>query len=145
MKKVIFLDLALVLMLSACGGVQANVPNDTYSKQTQAIVENYMKAVKKHDSDALEALRADDYAFSDCSRSANCYTTEGHAANLYLTIWFGDPVHQFVFHSYNILPNGVFAVIQLSYKFPNDGIPSFIPGTIILKINNGKIKTETWY
>lgn len=145
MKKVIFLALALVLMLSACGGVQATVPNDTYSKQTQAIVENYMKAVKNHDSNVLMALRADDYVFSDCTKSANCYTTEEPEANSYLTIWFGDPVNQVVFHSYNILPNGVFAVIQASFKFPNDDMPSFVPGTIILKINNGKIKTETWY
>ena len=104
-----------------------------------------MKAVKNHDKNALMALRADDYVFSDCSKGANCYTTEGPDANSYLSIWFGDPSHQFVFHSYNILPNGVFTVIQASYKLPNDGIPSFIPGTIILKINNGKIKTETWY
>jgi ketosteroid isomerase-like protein len=145
MKKALILSIAVTIALSACGGVKADVPDNSIAKATQAIVEQWITAYQAYDSEALLSLYSDDIIWMDYGYNDGPY----HKAELNNAVrgWFDSKMLKVEVNSYTITWDGHFAVIQGVYS-ENTGITSkwaSTPAVAILEFKDGKIIRETWY
>jgi hypothetical protein len=144
MKKLFLLTLFFVFLLSACGGVEARVPDDSYAKESQAVVEKWIAAFNDLDAEALLSLYSNDFTFMDCGLNYSCDYEDLGSLGGFVPQSFRGEDFKVETQSYMITNFGRFAVLQVMYAEP-PGIPTSIPATVILEFKDGKILNETWY
>ena len=144
MKKLFLLTLFFVFLLSACGGVEARVPDDPYTKESQVVVEKWIVAFKDLDAEALLSLYSDEFTFVDCGLNFTCDVEDLVNLQGVVPLSFRQEGFKVETQSYMITAFGRFAVLQVMYAEP-PGIPTSTPATVILEFKDGKILNETWY
>ena len=144
MKKLLLVTFLFTLVLSACGRVEAMVPDDPYAKESQVVVEKWIVAFKDLDAEALLSLYSDEVTFVDCGYNINCDTERLVDLQGAVPIAFREEGFKVETQSYMITASGRYAVLQVMYAEP-PGIPTSTPATVILEFKDGKILKEMWY
>jgi ketosteroid isomerase-like protein len=145
MKKAFILAIAVALVLTACGGIKADVADNDVAKATQAIVEKWIAANQAYDAYAILSLYSDDITWMDYGYNDGPYHKVG--LNGAVHEWFASEALKVEVKSYLVTRDGHFAVIQAIYS-EKDGITgkwASTPAVAILEFKDGKITHETWY
>jgi hypothetical protein len=142
MKKLFLLAIFLTLILTACGGVKATVPDNNYAKESKAIVDKWITAFNNSDTEGLISLYADDIDLSICD-SSTCEHASLAEAKYIIPIDL--PTQKFKVQSYFTTSYGEYAVLNGIYSRTNKPGSPYTPATVILKIYEDKITAETWY
>ena len=144
MKKLFLLTFFFAIALSACGGNEATVPDNTYAKETQQIVEKWIAANQNRDAEALMSLYSTDLSFVECN-GATCDVSTYAELDYGVPLDLSRPEYKVEVHSYFVTDVGVYVSIQVTFQDPEYISRNSTPATIILEIHNGLITKETWY
>jgi len=144
MKRIFFPVIVFVFLLTACAGVKARVPDDTYAKESQVVVEKWIAAFRDLDAEALLSLYSDEVTFVDCGLNFTCDVEDLVNLQGVVPLSFRQEGFKVETQSYMITAFGRFAVLQVMYAEP-PGIPTSTPATVILEFKDGKILKEMWY
>jgi hypothetical protein len=146
MKKPFLATVLLAIGLSACGGVDARVPDDTYAKESQAIAEKWISANHELDAQALLSLYSKDLTWRDCGMNYSCDVLSLADLQGVVPLSFRNEGFTAEADSYMVTNGGRFAVLQVMYADPGPGGPTTpIPATVLLEFKDGGIVNETWY
>lgn len=145
MKQHCWFFLLLILMLSSCSQIAADVPDNPDALAAQVIVEEYIQAYQSYDMAKCSSLFADDATYQDVS---NDFQMTG---NTIIRSGLQEEIHRDTFRvkfeSYLVTEDGRFAVIQAVYSHKNFQTEPWesAPYIIILEIQDGKIIRATLY
>ena len=143
MKKILILNFALAFVLSACGDIKATVPDNSYAKASQAIVEKWIAAQNNRDAKALLSLYSDDMTLRFCNKPTCDQYSLSDLRSMVLSD-MATPGFKEEVQSYFLTKFGEWAVVQGLYSDPNIPVTN-VPAISILEIKDGKIVSETDY
>lgn len=145
MKKMIVAVVLMTLLLSACGGIKADVPDNDEAKAIKAVVEQYMSANETYDADLLMSLYSDELVWMDYGLNDGPLT-KGTLA-FFVQAGESERDYKIEFDSYLIASYGGYAVIQGEFSMPakSNGKWASAPFVCVLEFRDGLIVNETWY
>jgi len=145
MKKIAFLVIGIALLMSACGQIKADVPDNPDAKATQALVQEWMAVSKANDYQKLIALYADDLVWMDYGD--NYGPLDKGNLSYDLQYESGPEQMKLKYKSYLVTSNGHCAVIQATFSTHARSTGKWVsmPAIAILEFKDGKIVRESWY
>ncbi len=145
MKKTTVLFLSIIFLLSACGGVRADVADNPQAKAAQSIVEEYIIANETYDPDRLMMLYADNLFWMDYGGNDGPLSRANLDYFVHETMAAKD--FKMKVKSYSITPDGRFAALEVDYSqlAAFSGKVVSVTCVVLLEFRDGRIINETWY